>query len=161
MICPAAPGKLPISPRRRPDGSAPSRQESSRVSPPLKLQPKVCHRHAVREVQETAGARSGLYHSISSLKVVFKGFRPLHRRAVAATSKKVIASRHISAFFRTQRLLLRSTPFEMYQKVKAEKALAEAERRKYDDIKNKQRGGGKDSTPEVFRKPVDIRDDLR
>lgn len=51
--------------------------------------------------------------------------------------------------------------FKMYQKVKAEKALAEAERAKYDKLKNRNRRGGKDSTPEVFRKPVDIKDDPR
>jgi hypothetical protein len=49
----------------------------------------------------------------------------------------------------------------MYQKIKAEKALAEAERARYEKLQNKARRGEKDLTPEVFRKPVDIRDDAR
>ena len=49
----------------------------------------------------------------------------------------------------------------MYQKVKAEKAAAEAERAKYEKLKNKAKRGEKESTPEVLRKPVDIRDDPR
>ena len=49
----------------------------------------------------------------------------------------------------------------MYQKVKEAKALADAERAKYDKLRNKNRRGEKDSTPEVFRKPVDIKDDPR
>ena len=49
----------------------------------------------------------------------------------------------------------------MYQKVKQEKAAAVAERAKYEKIRNRDRFGGKDLTPEVFRKPVDIREDPR
>lgn len=49
----------------------------------------------------------------------------------------------------------------MYQKVKAEKALAEAERAKYEKLKNKAKRGEGPVTPEVLRKPVDIRDDPR
>jgi hypothetical protein len=49
----------------------------------------------------------------------------------------------------------------MYQKIKTEKALAEAERARYEKLQNKARRGEKDLTPEVFRKPVDIRDDAR
>lgn len=49
----------------------------------------------------------------------------------------------------------------MYQKIKAEKALAEAERAKYEKLKNKAKRGEGPVTPEVLRKPVDIRDDPR
>ena len=49
----------------------------------------------------------------------------------------------------------------MYQKAKAEKAANEAERAKYDKLKNRKRRGEGDLTPEVLRKPIDIRDDPR
>ena len=49
----------------------------------------------------------------------------------------------------------------MYQKAKAEKAANEAERAKYDNLKNRKRRGEGDHTPEVLRKPIDIRDDPR
>ncbi len=50
----------------------------------------------------------------------------------------------------------------MYQKIKAEKARAEAERAKYENLKNGgKRGGSYADTPEVLRKPTDIKDDAR
>ena len=50
----------------------------------------------------------------------------------------------------------------MYQRIKEEKALAQAEREKLDAVNKRQRKKvSGDDAPEVFRKPVDIRNDPR
>lgn len=49
----------------------------------------------------------------------------------------------------------------MYQKVKAEKIRAEKERALYANLKNGKGKGGQQDSPEVLRKPQDIRDDPR
>jgi len=49
----------------------------------------------------------------------------------------------------------------MYQKIKAEKARAEAERALYDALKKGKKRGAQADSPEVLRKPADIRDDPR